>query len=99
MRRVTRPSATSKHLGGNSSEPGQAIWDQTVADLQWAFNDPELQRRFEGEFIVVRERTVLSHGHDRMEALQQAMGAGYPREELVVVPMLALAAETPPDAI
>ena len=89
----------SQPMDGNASKSAQAVWNQAGADFEWACGDPELQRRYEGEFIVVRKQSVLAHGNDRMEALRQAMEAGHPRDELVVVPIFVLAAETPPDAV
>ncbi len=99
MRRGTRCTVPSQGVGGNSAQAAKAAWDRAVDDLDWACNDPELQQRFEGEFVVVRGRTVVAHGYDRIALLREALGMGYAREELVVVPIFALAAENPPDIV
>ena len=74
-------------------------WQQAYDDLEWASNSRLLQQKFLGEFVVVHDKAVVGHSHDRREALRQAMHAGYRRRELVVVPMPAQEFETPPDEI
>jgi len=59
---------------------------QMYEDLLWAQSDPELEKQYYGECIVVWKKQVVAHGRSQDEALRQAEATGnWPSEELVVV--------------
>ena len=59
-------------------------------DLLWADTDAQVQSRYVGKSIAVRDKTVIAEGANRREVLEAAAQLGFDREEYVVV-------EIPPD--
>jgi hypothetical protein len=45
---------------------------QRYRDAEWAMHDPDVQRRFRGEWIVAYERNVVAHGPQPKAVLDQA---------------------------
>jgi hypothetical protein len=62
-----------------------AVEQQMYEDLLWAENDPDLEKQYYGECIVVWKKQVVAHARSEEEALQQAAAGNWPFEELVVV--------------
>lgn len=75
----------------------EALQQQMYRDLQWCTHNEQLQRTYAGQLVIVHKKRVLATGHDRAQLLHQAASPQHPREELVVVEMLADDFELPPD--
>jgi hypothetical protein len=77
----------------------EALQQQMTDDLQWAMEAPELQTKYAGQLIVVHKKRVLAAGLDEASLLEEASSSQHPREELVIVEMLAPGFEICPDII
>jgi len=61
----------------------QVIKDQRAEDLDWALNDPEVQRAFQGQYVVPYQRRIVAHGTDLGAVLREAERiTGKPAHEL-----------------
>ena len=61
----------------------QTVRDHRQEDLDWASNDPEVQRKYQGQYVVPFNRTVVAHGKDLAVVLSDAENAtGKPACEL-----------------
>jgi hypothetical protein len=45
---------------------------QAAEDIAWAQQDPDVQAKHRGEFVVPYRRTIVAHGHDVATILGQA---------------------------
>jgi hypothetical protein len=66
-------------------------------DLTWACENQELQQKYSGQLVIIHRKEVLASGSDESELLNSVASQEHPREELVVVEMLAADFEAPPD--
>jgi hypothetical protein len=41
-------------------------------DAAWALRDPDVQQRYDGQWVVAYERRVIAHGADAQTVLEQA---------------------------
>jgi Family of unknown function (DUF5678) len=58
---------------------------QRSLDADWAKSDPEVEKRFAGQWVVPFERRIVAHGEDLEKVLQEAERLSFlPRERLVV---------------
>lgn len=76
-------------------ETNEALRVQQYDDLRWARRCQRLQENYAGQLVVVHHRTVLAHGLDEGELLNRAASDEHPRDELVVVEILAPEFEVP----
>ena len=61
----------------------QVAIDRQQEDLEWACNDPEVQRKYAGQYVVPFERKIIAHGTDLEQVLRAAVAAtGKPADEL-----------------
>lgn len=67
-----------------SARPLTDVERQMYEDLLWAQNNPDLEKQYYGECIVVWKKQVVAHARIEEEALQQA-ATKCPFDELVVV--------------
>jgi hypothetical protein len=51
----------------------QVVIDRQQEDLEWASNDPEVQRRYVGQYVVPFERRIVAHGTDLEQVLRDAV--------------------------
>jgi len=86
---------TSPH-GIPLTDVERRIW----ADIAWAEQDPEVQRNYAGQWVVILDRKILAHARDRDQALQAAGTAlQQPVDDLVVWPIpegTSLLSDSPP---
>ncbi len=88
--------ATQSALPGVVDRELSALQRQRDDDYAWANNDPEVQRRYSGQSIVVHKRKVVGVGFDGLDALEnaQSLPGCPPRRELTPVKVfLAVAHE------
>ena len=76
-------------------ETNEALRMQQYDDLRWARRCQRLQEKYAGQLVVVHHRTVLAHGLDERDLLDQAASDEHPRDELVVMEILAPEFEVP----
>jgi hypothetical protein len=58
--------------GNNRSQVLTEMELERYRDAEWAMNDPDVQRRFRGEWIVAYGRNVVAHGSDPKAVLDHA---------------------------
>ncbi len=46
------------------AEPIPASELERYRDAEWALHDPEVQRTYEGQWVVAYERRIIAHGPD-----------------------------------
>lgn len=63
-----------------------AIVRQMRDDSDWAMASyDELDRQYHDEYVLIWKKQVVAHGLDPEPMFAQAVAAGYPRQELVLV--------------
>jgi hypothetical protein len=61
----------------------QIIADRQQEDLDWATGDPDVQTKYQGQYVVPFDRTIVAHGTDLAAVLRDAEKAtGQPAHEL-----------------
>jgi hypothetical protein len=57
---------------GQAEKLGDAELDR-CRDAEWALRDPEVQRQFEGQWVVAYQRRIIAHGDDPKLVSQSAI--------------------------
>ncbi len=66
------------------AEPIPASELERYRDAEWALHDPEVQRTYEGQWVVAYERRIIAHGPDPRAVADQASSiAAGPAHRLV----------------
>jgi hypothetical protein len=74
----------------------QVAIDRQQADIEWASSDPEVQRKYVGQYVVPFERRIVAHGTDLDAVLREAVRAtGKAVEELSHCAILDLLEDLP----
>src|SRR5262245_58895915 len=43
-------------------------------DAEWALHDPQVQRQYEGQWVVAYQRRIIAHGDDPQGVIHDAAG-------------------------
>ena len=71
---------------------------QQHEDMSWALQDPEVQLKYRGQYVVPYQRRIVAHGTDVTLVREEAMRAtGKKAEQLPVVPIVDLLQEISPE--
>ncbi|SRR6266404_5967115 len=67
--------------------PRQATEEEMeqVRDMDWALNDPEVNKKYQDELVAVYRRQIVAHGQYMKEVLDEAERVtGLPRNKIAV---------------
>jgi len=45
---------------------------ESYRDAEWAMHNPEVQRRYHGQWVVAHRRQVIAHGTDPLDVAREA---------------------------
>ena len=62
-------------MSDQSSQPEQlsSVEVDRFRDAEWALRDLDVQRQFEGEWVVAYQRRIIAHGYDPKLVAQSAI--------------------------
>lgn len=73
---------------GSNSEPISAADVERYRDAEWALRNPEVQRQYEGQWVVAYQRQVIAHGADPKTVAVEAahVAAGHSHRPVFCAP-------------
>jgi hypothetical protein len=60
------------HINGEAGQVSKGELDR-LQDAEWALRDTDVQRQFEGEWVVAYHRQIIAHGRDPKFVVQAAI--------------------------